>query len=231
MKAAPVVVAKKEAAPAPVAAPKVVEEKKEAVMPPKEKKAKKEKAPPAKAAEAAGDLSKELAWWNQCDLRVGKIVECGPIEGSDKLFLEAIDIGEGSNRTIGSGVRNIIPVEEMLKDEFCVVFANLKPKKLGPIPASHGMVMMASNEAHDKIEILRPPKGSKLGERIQIEGNVIPNFSQEMQAVLNPKKKVSNFLLELVKTNDKSEATFNGMRWVTSAGPLKCATLKNGPIS
>jgi tRNA-binding EMAP/Myf-like protein len=36
---------------------------------------------------------------------VGKIMECTICEGSDKLYLEKIDLGEGELRTIGSGVR------------------------------------------------------------------------------------------------------------------------------
>jgi aminoacyl tRNA synthase complex-interacting multifunctional protein 1 len=55
----------------------------------------------------------------------------------------------------------------------CVVFANLKPKKLAGIFniyvkgfESNGMVMCASNADHTKCEIMRPPEGSLIGERV-----------------------------------------------------------------
>lgn len=61
-------------------------------------------------------------------------------------------------------------------DKFCVVFANLKPRKLAHI-MSQGMVMMASNADKTEIELIRPPAGSKIGERVFLEGNPINDFS------------------------------------------------------
>ena len=46
-----------------------------------------------------------------------------------------------------------------------IVFANLKEKKIGGIP-SNGMVMCASDENHEKCEIMRPPEDSEIGERV-----------------------------------------------------------------
>ena len=56
-----------------------------------------------------------------------------------------IDIGEKEPRQIGSGVRKCISMEEMTKEGFCVVFANLKAKKLAGMP-SHGMVLCAGTD-------------------------------------------------------------------------------------
>ena len=50
-------------------------------------------------------------------------------------------------------------------DGQCVVFANLKPKKLAGIP-SEGMVMCAQDDGRSKVQLMRPPAGSKVGERI-----------------------------------------------------------------
>ena len=49
-----------------------------------------------------------------CDLRVGKIVECKKHPDSEKLYIEQIDVGEGSLRTIGSGLQPFCTMEEML---------------------------------------------------------------------------------------------------------------------
>jgi aminoacyl tRNA synthase complex-interacting multifunctional protein 1 len=35
------------------------------------------------------------------------------------------------------------------------------------------MVMCASNADHTAIELIRPPKGSKIGERVSLEGNPV----------------------------------------------------------
>jgi tRNA-binding EMAP/Myf-like protein len=66
----------------------------------------------------------------------------------------------------------------MTKDAFITVFANLKEKKTGSI-MSQGMVMCASPLSDDQFELVRPPPGSKLGERIKLEGNLIPDYSEE----------------------------------------------------
>ena len=46
-----------------------------------------------------------------------------------------------------------------------IVLCNLKPRNMRGIK-SHGMLMCASNEAHDVVEPLRPPAGAATGERV-----------------------------------------------------------------
>lgn len=148
-------------------------------------------------------MAPELEWFKACDFRVGKIVECQECEASEKLMDERVDLGEGSPRTIGSGVRPMIALDEMQADKFVMVFANLKERKLGPI-MSRGMVMCAGNEAHDDLELVRPPASAKLGERIMLEGNPLGDaFSQDPQPVLKPKKfnKLTKSVFPLLKTN------------------------------
>lgn len=47
----------------------------------------------------------------------------------------------------------------------CLVITNLKPRKIGGFE-SNGMVLCTSNSDKSKVEILRPPEGSKVGERV-----------------------------------------------------------------
>ena len=71
----------------------------------KEKKANQPKGGKGQPAAAGPALSPEHEWFNACDLRVGKIVECEICPNSDKLYIEKIDLGEGQLREIGSGLR------------------------------------------------------------------------------------------------------------------------------
>ena len=98
------------------------------------------------------------------DFRVGKIMECNPHPESENLYIEKIDIGEGQHRTILSGLQKAFTVEQM-KEGLCVVYANLKERPIGKIP-SNGMVMCASDEAKTMFEMVKPPAGAKIGERI-----------------------------------------------------------------
>ena len=93
--------------------------------------------------------------------------------------------------------------------------------------------MCANSSDRSKCELMRPPAGCKIGERIQLEGNPIGDapLPEDFQAVLNPKKKVENKMLDMLKTNDALEGCFNGIRMLTSKGPMKCKSLKNANIS
>jgi len=164
-------------------------------------------------------------------LRVGKIVECEKHPDSEKLYIEKIDLGEGELRTIGSGLQMFCTMDDMLSG-LCVVFANLKVKKLAGVP-SHGMVMCAGNDDHTAVEILRPAEGSKIGERVQLTGNPIDGkaLSEEPASTLNPKKKIQEQFLPFLKTDDEKFAAYNGIRLTTSAGPLSVKSLKNCSIS
>lgn len=117
-----------------------------------------------------------------------------------------------------------------MTEGLCVVFANLKPRKLADI-MSQGMVLCAGNADHTQVELMRPPEGSKVGERIILEGNPAGEIPQSFQEILNPKKKQAEKLLPLLKTNGQGEGMFNGIKLVTSKGVIKCATLNDCGIS
>ena len=48
---------------------------------------------------------------------------------------------------------------------YVIVFANLKPRKLADF-MSNGMVMCASSADKSTVELIRPPEGSKVGDRV-----------------------------------------------------------------
>ena len=78
-----------------------------------------------------------------------------------------------------------------MNGEFCVVFANLKPRPLKVAGIqSHGMVLFAANQDRTAMEAVRPPAGSKLGERLALsKDELIPNFNGDFLPELKPKKK------------------------------------------
>ena len=52
-----------------------------------------------------------------------------------------------------------------VQDRLVIVLCNLKPRKMRGV-ASNGMLLCASNEAHDHVETLSPPFDAQPGERI-----------------------------------------------------------------
>jgi len=138
--------------------------------PKKEKKEKKEKQPAATAAAAAAppaddDSVPPIA---KLDLRVGKIVEVKRHENADALYVEQIDVGEDKPRTVVSGLVKFIPIEKM-QDQFVIVLGNLEPRAMRGV-TSHAMVMCATSVDGATVEFLRPPTGSKPGDRVYFDG-------------------------------------------------------------
>lgn len=75
-----------------------------------------------------------------------------------------VDVGEPEPRTIVSGLVQFVPLDQMQQRKV-VVLCNLKPRNMRGIK-SHGMLLCASNDAHDAVEPLDPPAEAAVGERV-----------------------------------------------------------------
>jgi methionyl-tRNA synthetase len=76
-------------------------------------------------------------------LRVGRIFEAAPVEGSDKLMQLQVVIGE-DKRQIVAGIRANYTPEQLIGRQI-VVCVNLKPAKLRGVE-SQGMLLAATDE-------------------------------------------------------------------------------------
>lgn len=104
------------------------------------------------------------------DLRVGKIVSIEKHPQADRLYIEQVDLGEGSDkvRTVVSGLVEHVPLEQ-LQERLCIFICNLKPASLCKVLSS-AMLLVAKSEDGATLEPLIPPPGSQAGDRIVIEG-------------------------------------------------------------
>lgn len=98
------------------------------------------------------------------DIRVGRIIKAWRHEEADSLYVEEVDVGEAEPRIICSGLVKYIPID-FLQDRKVIVLANLKPRNMRGVK-SNGMLLAASDAAHENVELLEPPEGSLPGERI-----------------------------------------------------------------
>ncbi|MDE2298089.1 MAG: methionine--tRNA ligase, partial [Burkholderiales bacterium] len=102
------------------------------------------------------------------DLRIARIVECAPVEGSTKLLRLTLDVGEGRLRNVFSGIQSAYTPADLV-GKFTVVVANLAPRKM-KFGVSEGMVLAASH-ADETIEpglyLLEPGPGAKPGMRVR----------------------------------------------------------------
>jgi methionyl-tRNA synthetase len=84
----------------------------------------------------------DIADFAKLDLRIGKVLECGFIEGSDKLLRFLLDAGELGQRQIFSGIRASYAEPERLVGRNVVFIANLAPRKMR-FGVSEGMILSA----------------------------------------------------------------------------------------
>lgn len=157
------------------------------------------------------------------DIRVGLITKVQKHPDADSLYVEEIDVGEGQNRTVVSGLVKYIPLEEMQNRKVCVL-CNLKPATMRGIK-SQAMVLCASNKENTKVELIEPPESAKVGERV-----TFPGFEGAPDDVLNPKKKVWETLQPDLHTDSGLVAHFKNIPFTTSAGVCKASSIQDGSI-
>eukprot|EP00958_Prasinococcus_capsulatus_P022866 scaffold3282_cov385-Prasinococcus_capsulatus_cf.AAC.2 len=135
------------------------------------------------------------------NVKVGKVVKAWKHPDADSLYVEEIDVGEEKPRQIVSGLVKFIPLEEFEGSRVCVL-ANIKPTKMRGVE-SQGMVLAAENSDHSVVQLVTPPEGAPLGERVLCEG-----YTGDPDEQLNPRKKVWEAVQADLLTNDKCEATY-----------------------
>jgi len=179
--------------------------------------------PPAKVKPGQKNEPEEIAPY-RLDIRIGKIVEVSRHPDAEKLYVEKIDLGEPSPRTIVSGLVDFVPEDKML-NRLVVVLCNLKPAKMRGIE-SCGMVLCSSRTEPKEVEPLNVPEGSAPGDKVVVEGEK-EGMPDE---VLNPKKKVWDKLSEDLKVSSEGFAQWQGNDLVTPKGKITCCNVKGAPI-
>jgi len=182
--------------------------------------AKATKAAPAAAPSAADDVIAP----HRLDIRIGKIVEVQRHPDADALYVEKIDLGEGTPRTVVSGLVQFVPESAML-NRLVVVLCNLKPVKMRGIESS-AMVLCASIDDPRQVEPLDPPAGSVAGDKAFFEGYE----TGQPDEILNPKKKIWEKLQVDLNVNANGQAQWQSAALMTSSGPITAQTLRKAPI-
>lgn len=120
-----------------------------------------EKKPEKKAAPEPPSVI-EFADFMKVNLRVGRVIEAEPLEGSEKLMKLQVKVGD-QMRQILAGIKKKYTVEDLIGRQVIVV-ANLKPAKLMG-HESQGMLLAADDEDGQAI-LLQPdseaPEGSSV---------------------------------------------------------------------
>ncbi|MEO7149363.1 MAG: methionine--tRNA ligase [Rhodanobacteraceae bacterium] len=95
------------------------------------------------------------------DLRIGKVIACEQVEGSDKLLRFELDAGELGTRQIFSGIKAAYSNPEQLVGRNVVFIANLAPRKMR-FGVSEGMILSAGSGG-DQLFLLDVDAGAQAG--------------------------------------------------------------------
>ena len=182
-------------------------------------------------AKAPESKEKDPITLSAIDLRVGVIRKVCKHETAEKLYCEEIDVGEGENRPIASGLVPYYSLEQM-QDRKLIVVCNLKPRNLVGFK-SHGMVLCASKVDADgthRVEFVDPPANSNPGDKIVAEG--LPTMEPFTPSKCD-KSKAFEMVAPGLKVDQDGVANWNGYRLVALPGGEGCTapTLRDANVA
>lgn len=118
-------------------------------------------APSSNAAPDNSDMI-EIGDFAKVDLRVARVLQAQPVEGSDKLLQLTLDVGPLGQRNVFSGIREHYQAEQLV-GQLVVLVANLKPRKMR-FGVSEGMVIAAGGESG--VFLVSPAHDAQPGDRV-----------------------------------------------------------------
>jgi methionine--tRNA ligase beta chain len=101
--------------------------------------------------------------FQKLDFRIGKIEAVEEVEGLDKLYKLAVNLGEPKKRTLLAGLKETHKPDELLGKQIVIV-ANLEPREIKGIK-SEGMLLAVDDQ--DKPVILVPENEVKPGSKVR----------------------------------------------------------------
>ena len=136
-----------------------------------EKPKKQEKKVEQKEEKPALTPQQQIDFFNaNIELRVAKITDIKPNPDGDKLYIETMDDGSGTPRTIQSGLRKYL-TEEQLLGKHVIIAANLAPRKMRGVE-SYGMLLAGdyAEDGKECVEVLEAP-WAEPGTKVVLEGS------------------------------------------------------------
>jgi methionyl-tRNA synthetase len=104
--------------------------------------------------------------FRKLDLRLAKILSVEPHPKADNLWIIKVSLGKSAERQLIAGLKPYYSKEQLL-NQWVVILANLKPKKLRGI-SSQGMMLAAQDES--RVSFLTLEGEGRMGEQIIAQG-------------------------------------------------------------
>ena len=188
-----------------------------------ERKADKKKEKKAKAEPVVLPADQMPAHFNsKIELRVAKILKVENNPESDKLYVETLDDGTGTERIIQSGLRDYLKPEDLLGKNIILAY-NLAPRKMRGIE-SHGMLLAADYKDADGKDCVEPLEApwAVPGTKVILEG---ADVNAEKPAEITAD---DFFAVEIKAVNNN--VTIGGVNLTVDGKVLKTVKTVNGDI-
>ena len=180
-------------------------------------------APPEPRPQPFADRPVEERFARLIDLRVAKIVKIERHPKADKLYIETLDDGSGSERVIVSGLVPYYKEEELL-GRHIVLANNLKPAKLRGVE-SRGMLLAASRHGAD---------GTKEGCEVLDAGDAAPGtriFLEGQDPAFAPPPEIDvDCFFSVPLRAEGSEAKAGTARLLVDGKPFSFKAVTDGEI-
>lgn len=106
----------------------------------------------------------EVADFFKLDLRVAKIIKAESVEGADKLLRLTLDVGNGVEKTVLSGIKTAYQPQDLVGKQ-TIYLANLAPRKM-KFGTSEGMILAASDPEGKQIFLTGVADGAQPGMKV-----------------------------------------------------------------
>ena len=121
-----------------------------------------------------------------------------------------------------------MPVEALINRRV-LLLCNLKPAKMRNVESA-AMVMAASNDDHTKVELLIPPEGCAIGERVSFAGFEGEPLAPQSKSGWEAVRKAWEAVQPELSTSEDQVACFRSTPFATSHGVCTVATIALGKI-
>ena len=163
-----------------------------------------------------------MAFNKNISLKVAKILKVEENPESDKLYVETLDDGSGTERVIQSGLRAYLKKEELL-GKHIILAANLAPRKMRGIE-SRGMLLAADwkdADGKDRVEVLEAP-WAEPGTEVVLEGSTACEKPAEISG--------DDFFKVSINVKD-GNVCIADKELLTASKEIKTVFAKNGPVN
>lgn len=179
------------------------------------KKEKKEKKAPELAADQKGFFNEKV------DLRVAVITKVENNPEGEKLYVEHLDDGSGTERIIQSGLRDYLKPEDLLGKHIILAY-NLAPRTMRGIE-SHGMLLAADYKDADGKDCVEPLEApwAAAGTRVCLDGEEITDKPAEIPA--------DDFFRVAIQVKDKA-VMVGGCKLTAAGKEIVTSCTENGDV-